>query len=805
MIALSSFQPRRPALWTAICFAAGVALARCVVLPLPVLLGVALTLTVGAAAAALWSARAGWLLAGVFVSLGALRYHTATELLPANHILQAGVLGQPGIVRGTVVEEPERGEERTRFVLALAEVETDSARHRVSGRALVTVRDVRMGADFGDRVVLRGRLRRPRPARNPGGFDYAAFLELGRIHAVLSVSRAEQLLEIEDHSGHGLYEDVVLPVRRSIRGSIQQNLRGAPAGLLQGMLLGEKHRIPAETRDSFRRTGLAHALVISGLHVGLITVFFFTGFKLCRMPERWTAAATIAVLALYALVTELQPPVVRASIMAGAILLGRLARRSGDIYNSLGLAALIILAAQPTSLASLSFQLSFGATAAIVALHGPISRLFPAAWQREDGWVGRWLVSPLCVSLAAQMGTAPLIALHFQQIAPIGPLANLVVVPLLGLAVALGLLSALTGWCLPLAATVFNASNYAVIRLLLWLVEALNSLPFGVVQVPRPGWGFVLGALLLAGLLAWLPASRRAWKAGLFGLLIWVDVALWTNVLRERQLEVVFLDVGQGDTAFLRFPNGRTMVVDGGARSDRFDCGARVLLPFLRHWGAGRIDVVVVSHLHNDHSGGLVALLEEVEVGHYLDSGQQYESFTARRLRSLIEEKGIDYHRVAAGDSLVGLGGVGGLVLHPTPEFVGPEAASQHHLNDGSVVLRLEYGDVSLLFTGDIEEGTDAAMLGWGGRLQSTILKVPHHGSSTSSGPSLVAAVAPRTAVVSVGEFSKFDHPSPAVMARFEEQGIEVLRTDRCGAVMLHTDGTRVGLRTMVADCAGGK
>ena len=480
-------------------------------------------------------------------------------------------------------------------------------------------------------MSLRGRLQRPRGVRNPGAFDYRAFLAQQDIYGTLFVGKSEQVVSVERLSGHWLYEGVVLPLRRTVRQSVERNLSGAPAGLLLGVLLGEKRRIPEEVHASFRSTGLAHALVVSGLHVGMVGGFFFFGFRLLQLADRSSSAATIVALALYALATGAQVPVVRAVLMGTVVLLGRMLQRQGDIYNTLGLAALVILVIWPESPWSLSFQLSFGATWAIIALHGPLASLFPASSQRSDSWVGRWVVIPLCASLAAQLGTGPLIAYSFQQLALGAVVANLVVVPLLALAVGLGLLSALTGWILPWVATAFNAANYLVLVGLIELVSWWASLPFTSVAVPRPG-----SALRRSSCRA-LPtrptsAAHRAWarKAAIFASLVWLNVAVWTYALRSRDLEIVFLDVGQGDAAFVRFPDGKTMVVDGGERSAYFDCGEQVLLPFLRYMGVRRVDVVVASHSHNDHIGGLVALLEQMEVGHFLGSGQVYDSWTAQ-------------------------------------------------------------------------------------------------------------------------------------------------------------------------------
>ena len=591
---------------------------------------------------------------------------------------------------------------------------------------------------------------------------------------------------------------MVLTLRRGVRQIITRNLEGAPAELLLGLLLGEKRRIPEEVRIAFRGTGLAHALVVSGLHVGLVASFFFFLFRIARFSDRVSSAATIAVLLLYALLTEAQVPVVRAALMGAVVLLGRILQRQGDIYNTLGLAALSILIIWPESPWSLSFQLSFAATWSIVALHQPLALIFPLAWRREDGRIGRWIVRPLSASLAAQLGTGPLIAHTFQELALVGVVANLIVVPLLALAVGLGVLAVLTGWVFSWVATAFNAANYLVLSALLELVALLAALPFAAVEVPRPGALFFGLAIVLSLLGPLLPQSQQARRAVIFVLLIGANIAVWSHVFRSRDLEIFFLDVGQGDAAVLRFPNGRTMVVDGGERSERFDNGARVLLPFLRYLGVGRVDVVVVSHPHNDHIGGLIALLEEVEVGHFIDGGQVYDSWTARRLKQLVAEQGLRYHRVAAGDSLVGLGDVGGLVLHPNGEFVDPMGESPYGINNGSVAFSLSYGAVRVLFTGDLEEETDSAVLAWGPRLGANLVKVAHHGSRTSSQPTFIELAAPRVAVISLGLDNKFNHPAPEVIARYRAHGVRVLRTDQSGAILVRIDGAGLVVETMI-------
>ena len=272
MPAAKTFERRRPALWAALSFGTGVVLAHYATTPVLPLLVFSFLLALAGLALVLKGRPASALFVVLFLALGALRYATATGLLPENHIRRVGLFGQRGVVRGRVAGEPELRGEQTRFVLELEEVETDSMRYRVSGRVLVSARDIRVPAGHGDWISLRGRLQRPRPARNPGGFDYRGFLALQQLHGTLYLSRAEQIVQVEKRVARGLYGNVVLPVRGAVRQAIQRNLAGAPAGLLRGVLLGEKHCIPEEVRENFRRTGLAHALMLGT--IGQYSVFF---------------------------------------------------------------------------------------------------------------------------------------------------------------------------------------------------------------------------------------------------------------------------------------------------------------------------------------------------------------------------------------------------------------------------------------------------------------------------------------------------------------------------------------------------
>ncbi|MEW6749659.1 MAG: DNA internalization-related competence protein ComEC/Rec2, partial [Candidatus Latescibacterota bacterium] len=760
----------------------------------------ALVLWTSAALTLRRSSLSGPLLLGLCLCLGALRYQTATSLLPPHHIARLPLGAEERLWLGRLDDEPRLLADQVRCTVSLREVEVAGRRLPVTGRVRITAHRFPPAAAPGDSVAVRGVLRRPEPARNPGAFDYRAYLAEQGVHAVLSLRRPGQEVRVWPGTAGGLSRRVVVPARCAFRRALEANLTGAPAGLLEGMLLGDQERIAESVRDAFRVTGLAHALVISGMNIALVAALFLAILRLCRLSERAACGVTVAALALYALITGMQPPVVRAVIMADVVLAGRMLRRRSDVWNSLGLAALLIMVLWPVCLSGLSFQLSFGATLAIVGLYRPLGLLFPARWRDPASRRGRWVVLPLCVTVAAQLGTGPLIAHHFQQCAPVALPANLLVAPFLSASVWLGTLACLGGVCWTWLALPFNGCNYLVLKGLLLLVEGLARIPGASLTTPRPGWVAVAWMAALAVLGARLPGHPRARYAFAFLLLLGLNAAVWGHCLRPRVLEAVFLDVGQGDAVFLRFADGKTMLVDGGDRTPTFDYGERVLLPFLRQAGVRRLDVVVATHPHDDHIGGLVAVLEQMEVRHFLDSGQYCDTWTARRVRELVTQRGVRYRAVSRGDSLAGLGGAGILVLHPAAGFVSAEGEAPHGLNNASVVLRLTYGQFSLLLAGDAEEDSEPALLAWGDRLHSQVLKVAHHGSRTSSGAAFLEGVAPQYGVVSVGVGNRFGHPSAAVVGRYRERGVEVLRTDQRGAVLVRTDGRTVRLWALLPD-----
>ena len=551
-------------------------------------------------------------------------------------------------------------------------------------------------------------------------------------------------------------------------------LFGARAPIVNALVFAPNVRLDSDIRERYVRSGLAHLLSISGLHVGFIAAWLALLLGKLHLAARARFGATAVLLLGYLWLLGFPAPAVRAGAMLMLADVARLRERVVAPRGVVSIAALGVLIQDAWALHSVGAWLSVAGVGAVV-------------------WAGRAVaqaprgVRLAAPALAATLVTAPISAFAFGTVAPIGVLANLIAIPLAGVAVPGLVIALMLSWLASGPAHLIAAGAGLGLALLDLVARGAAGVPGGHV-VMVAGWQAALMWAAVAAAAWWLwNAPRRRWLIA--ARVAFVTTVFIATTFRDvvsldacRCLTVHFLDVGQGDAAALRTPNGRWIVIDGGPRTPERDAGRRVVVPFLRGQGVGRVAVVVATHGDADHLGGLPAVVEAFDPELVLEPGEPLGRPLYLEFLAGVEASGARWHAARAGDRIE----VDGVVL----EVLSPDSLWLRlplEVNEHGVVLRVRYGAVRLLFQADAGLPVEGRLAGTVGRVE--VLKVGHHGSKTATSDAWLDELAPREAVISVGRNNHYGHPAPEVLERLARHGVTVLRTDRSGTITLSTDG----------------
>jgi competence protein ComEC len=568
----------------------------------------------------------------------------------------------------------------------------------------------------------------------------------------------------------------------ALRGRAERQIRRLfprNAALADALVLGRRETLDRAVADRFAASGLVHLLAISGTHVALVAAALMLLARVVRVRRDHAVWLTIALVALYLAMIGAPPSAVRSGIMTALTLLTLVLQRPSSPFSIIAAAALAILALDPMAALDAGVQLSFAGVLGILVLRRALLDRVPH--RLREGKVLRPLTESLVVSVAAFVATAPIAAQHFGNVAPISIVANLPAIPLSSLAlVGIGMACALEPLWPGLARLVADGASLAL-DALQKVVDAAAAVPGGHAAVAPPAW-WLWAAAAIAVLLAleWSARMRRQvrWAlvpaaAGTVFLLLPLAAA------PARGLEVVFLDVGQGDAIALHTPGDRWVLVDAGPADEGFDAGARRVLPWLRAHGARRIEAMVLTHPHVDHIGGAPAVMRGMPVERLIDPGLAFG--TPQYLGVLTVAESTHVHWAAARqDRTLRIDGVELTFLWPAADVLDAPADA----NDISAVIRLRYGSFSMLLTGDAPDFVEHALVArYGEQLRAAVLKAGHHGSRTASSQEFLETVHPALAVISCGRRNRYGHPAPETVERLRADGIDVARTDVDGTV----------------------
>lgn len=739
--------------------------------------------------------------------------------------------GEVVILSGCVVQPTVFGRDRERFLLELGP-------GAIAAVSMVGPDPIAASLAYGTRVEIEAKIRKPHNYQNPGSFDYAAFLARKRIFWNAAVFKGSTIRVLPGRCGSRL-AGAISALRTAALNRIDALYAGDEykTAMMEAVLIGESSKLEKDWTDHFRRTGTYHTIVISGLHVTVLAGIFLYLLRVCMIPERPALLIAAITVWVYAAVSGWAAPGIRAAGGFTLYLLARYTFRRGRILNLLAAIAIVYLCWDPGQMFDASFLLTFLAVGALGAIAAPVSELTSGPYKRAPRFIADrnydprlpmqaaslrvelrliaetvalwahiperytlatlaaavrfalWAYEMALISTVFQFALALALIVYFHRASITGLTANLLIVPLMCSVVPVGFGAVFTGWhwLASIAGWMLIASER---------IANFHARIEPDYRVPDPPvW---LGILFAASLIAlgWALRRSRAWRwsafavsAALFVLVLWSP---FPARIAPGKLELTAVDVGQGDALLVVFPDGKTMLVDGGgipvfgkAPKPRIDIGEDVVSPYLWTRGFHRVDVIASTHSHDDHCGGLPALMRNFR------PRELWAGANAAGVERTASDLGIRIREPRAGDS-VPFGGARIDILSPARDY-NPRPNPE---NNDSLVLRIRYGEHSFLLTGDIDGSVEGQMLADPQFGRIDVLKVAHHGGRKSTTAPFLETARPAFAVVSDGLGNMFGHPSPDVVERLAAAHAGLYRTDRDGLVTIRSDGHRISVET---------
>lgn len=643
---------------------------------------------------------------------------------------------------------------------------------------LINVKKDNEKLEYGDQINFVGEFLEPDSKRNYGGFDYSLYLKTQKIYGTFNV---QNFKIISKNNGNKIQKNI-MNFKQYVKETLRKYLNKDEAELGIGLVIGDRTGISKEVENDFKDSNLTHMLAVSGSHFTYIILAVGYVNKMIKR-NRLGKIIVIIVIILFMNLTGNTASVARSGIMAIMMVIASLFYRRADIWTSMAVALLIQIIDNPYVIFDIGLQLSYGGVIGIVLLNEKITNTLTRYLNKKESKIKQYVITAISVTLSANIIIIPMMLLNFNTLSFSFIISNLLAGPLLGVIVILAFILLFASLLLgSLLKPLFSVLNL-LINMLIKIAHICANLPFSKVYMPTPN---ILLVIIFYLCLAVKIYGYKKEKYINIILVIIIVFNFFFPILNSKvqDLEINFIDVGQGDSTLIRV-NDKSILIDGGgsAFESKSDVGEMTLLPYLLDRGLISIDYVIVSHFDADHYKGLIYVVENLKIKNIVISTLGQESNDFNEFIALVRKKNINILEVNMGDILK-IGKAKMEVLYPNKEPINDNVK-----NNNALVFKFIWNDFSILFTGDIEEVAEEKILSIYKnnleKLQSTVLKVAHHGSKTSSTNSFLEAVNPQIALIGVGKNNKFGHPNQGVIDRLNNLNCKIYRTDEMGEISI--------------------
>lgn len=668
---------------------------------------------------------------------------------------------------------------------------------------------------YGDKIKAKGSFSEASSQRNYGGFNYKEYLKSLKVYGTIRANQLKVLSRNRLNNIFSLANQVSFMVKQKIDSSMEES----QASIIKGIVLGDSSDMDQEIQENFRISSISHILAVSGMHVSYLVI----GINILlrnKVGKRKIRFITILFLIFYMFITGFSPSVVRASIMSILVMGAGILYRKNDIWTSLAISLFLILIYNPFLIENIGLQFSYIGTIGIMVLHKNVFRFFRNIRIKNRKWKYKFnrkvilfiskIKEILAVTLSAQLAIFPIMIYHFNLLGVYFFISNLLVSVIIGPIIIFSTIFIVFSLIFNPISKVICIVLKLLIQMLI-VISNLAKLPFSKLYLSTPQiWTILLYYILIIifnfiyslytseklnntqvrvrNLIALAKYKIFLNKKKYLKKIFIIILMLFLFHFIPKNLEINFVDVGQGDCTFIVTPRNKTILIDGGGEdSDEFDVGKSTLLPYILDKGYTKIDYIFISHFDQDHVGGILTILQEIKVEKVIISKQEENSENYRKFLEIVKENGVSVAIVKMGDSVNIEKGIYFEILWPTSEQI-----QENKLNNNSLVMKMYYHNFSVLFTGDIEEKAERKILeiynGEKDKLLSDVLKVAHHGSKTSTIEEFLNIVNPKMALIGVGKNNMFHHPSEETIKKLKKCRTSIYRTDEMGEITIHVN-----------------